>query len=265
MTDVMLSFAEEQFLGKRFGAAYDTAMVAKTLDPFFGDGCIEKHLAVYRVYTSSLCKNSLTGDTDWHCVLGIKDRRASRKEIILSFCENLKLVHPDYNPSSAARGAYELISNALMALLGDSRNVVEILLDSAESEFLQNKFKEAYDAAKIALLVDPSFGNGCVHRCVAAYRVHAATLLKNRYGEINWYNVLGVDYYREPEEKILSRFCRMGKLICPDDDNDYSVAAKLAYQIISRAVEVLVDSESRAGFHRRWGLKPLPCAKMEMR
>jgi hypothetical protein len=261
----MLGFAEEQFLGKRFGAAYDTAMVAKTLDPFFGNGCIEKHLAVYRVYTSSLCKNSLTGDTDWHCVLGIKDRRASRKEIILSFCENLKLVHPDYNPSSAARGAYELISNALMALLGDSRNVVEILLDSAESEFLQNKFKEAYDTAKIALLVDPSFGNGCVHRCVAAYRVHAATLLKNRYGEINWYNVLGVDYYWEPEEKILSRFCRMGKLICSDDDNDYSVAAKLAYQIISRAVEVLVDSESRAGFHRRWGLKPLPCAKMEMR
>jgi DnaJ-class molecular chaperone len=73
--------------------------------------------------------------------------------------------------------------------------------------------------------------------------------------------VLGVDYYWESEEKILSRFCRMGKLICPDDDNDYSVAAKLAYQIISRAVEVLVDSESRAGFHPRWGLKPLPCAK----
>ncbi|KAJ6422257.1 hypothetical protein OIU84_027250 [Salix udensis] len=113
----MLGVAEEQFLGKRFRAAYDTAMVAKTLDPFFGDGCIEKHLAVYRVHTSSLSKNSLTGDTDWHCVLGIKDRRAARREIILRFCRNLKLVHPDYNPSSAARGAYELISNALMALI----------------------------------------------------------------------------------------------------------------------------------------------------
>jgi hypothetical protein len=44
MTDVMLGFAEEQFLGKRFGAAYDTAMVAKTLDPFFGNGCIESIL-----------------------------------------------------------------------------------------------------------------------------------------------------------------------------------------------------------------------------
>ncbi|KAJ6952321.1 hypothetical protein NC653_041457 [Populus alba x Populus x berolinensis] len=52
----------------------------------------------------------------------------------------------------------------------------------------------------------------------------------------------------------------MGKLICSDDYNNYSVAAKLAYRIISRAVEVLVDSESRAGYHRRWGLKPLPCA-----
>ena len=34
MTDVMLSFAEEQFLGKRFEAAYDTAMVAKPSTPF---------------------------------------------------------------------------------------------------------------------------------------------------------------------------------------------------------------------------------------
>ncbi|KAF9661498.1 hypothetical protein SADUNF_Sadunf19G0075200 [Salix dunnii] len=160
MTDVMLGVAEEQFLGKRFRAAYDTAMIAKTLDPFFGDGRIEKNLAVYRVHTSSLCKNSLTGDIDWHCVLGIKERRAPRKEIILMFCKNLKL-----------------------------------LLDFAESEFLQNKFKEAYDAAKNALLVDPSFGNGSVHIYVAAYRAGAATLLKNRYGEINWYNVLGIDYY----------------------------------------------------------------------
>ncbi|KAJ6744665.1 hypothetical protein OIU79_030902 [Salix purpurea] len=95
----MLGVAEEKFIGKRFRAAYDTAMVAKTLDPFFGDGCIEKHVAVYRVHTSSLCKSSLTGDIDWHCVLGIKDRRAPRKEIILRFCKNLKLEHPDYNPS----------------------------------------------------------------------------------------------------------------------------------------------------------------------
>ncbi|CAK7344493.1 unnamed protein product [Dovyalis caffra] len=262
MTDLMLGYAEEQFFDKKFRAAYDTAMLAKNLDPFFGNGCIEKHLTVYQVHASSLYKNRLTGDTDWHRVLGINDIKASRKEIMVRFCKILKIIHPDYNSCAAAQGAFELISRALVALLRDSRKIVEILLDFAEREFLENRFKEAYDVAKLALLVDPSFGNGCPHRYVATYRVHAATLL-NRFGEINWYNVLGIDNYWVSEGKILSRFCRMGKLICLD--NDCSVAGKVAYQIISRAVEVLGDPERRAEFHRRWGLKPPPYAKEEMR
>lgn len=131
--------------------------------------------------------------------------------------------------------------------------MTEVLLEHAEELFLKKDLIGAYKKAKLAQALDPFFGS--VDKYVAAFRVHVASLHRNRAGEIDWYDVLGVES-SVPEEAITHRFCKMGKFINPDVH--CSKAADGAYKLLCRAYEVLGDSSSREAFHRRWGLNPPP-------
>uniref|UniRef100_A0A6N2ML74 Uncharacterized protein n=1 Tax=Salix viminalis TaxID=40686 RepID=A0A6N2ML74_SALVM len=133
--------------GKRFRAAYDTAMVAKSSTPFLAMAVLKSISQFIESTHPRFARTVSLAILIGTAFLGSKIAGHHAKRSFL--------------------GAYELISNALMALLGDSRNVVEMLLDFAECEFLQISSKRPMMRPK--LLVDPSFGNGCVLRNVAAY------------------------------------------------------------------------------------------------
>ncbi|KAJ8760731.1 hypothetical protein K2173_017831 [Erythroxylum novogranatense] len=135
--------------------------------------------------------------------------------------------------------------------------MTDVLVNYAEELFIKNQVIDAYRKAKLAQQLDPFYGGDggiLLDRYIAAYRVHAAATKRNEYGEMDWYNVLGIDDYDASEDTIIHRFCKVAKLI--DPESHFSAAAQEAYDIISRAFETLRHSEKRAAFHRRWGLKP---------
>lgn len=133
--------------------------------------------------------------------------------------------------------------------------MTEVILQMAEEHFVAHCFQEAYRTANTALKLDPYFGNGVIHKHIAAYRVHYAALCKNSFGEINWYEILGVDYSASMES-ITRRFHRMNEYIHPE--NHPSAAAKGAYELSGRAFKILGNPERRKAFHVRWNLPPPP-------
>lgn len=133
--------------------------------------------------------------------------------------------------------------------------MTEVFTEITEAHFGENQFEKAYRTAKLALELDPYFDNGVLHKYVASYRIHYAALFKNSLGEIDWYQVLGVDY-ASPMESIWRRYHRMNPYIHPE--NHPSAAAKGAYELSAKAFKILGNPESRKAFHVRWNLPPPP-------
>ncbi|KAL5848471.1 hypothetical protein ACOSQ4_006484 [Xanthoceras sorbifolium] len=105
--------------------------------------------------------------------------------------------------------------------------MTEIIIDTAEEEFLKGHTVTAFKWATIALELDPNFGS--VNQYVEGYRIHIAALKKHRTGEIDWYNLL---------------------------DLHCSAAAPKAFKLVTTAWETLGEPDKRLAYHTRVGLAP---------
>ncbi|KAJ4847691.1 hypothetical protein Tsubulata_020654 [Turnera subulata] len=125
--------------------------------------------------------------------------------------------------------------------------MAEGFLTVSEEHFLAGRLKEAYHMAKLALSLDPN--NTVIDRYTAVYRIHLAATKKHPItGEIDWYNVLGVQP-DDPDHRVCHGFRKMANFI--DHYNLCAAGADSAYELISRAVEILADPCSRAKFNQR--------------
>ncbi|KAL5784247.1 hypothetical protein ACOSQ2_006639 [Xanthoceras sorbifolium] len=133
--------------------------------------------------------------------------------------------------------------------------MTEIIIDTAEEEFLKGHTVTAFKWATIAQELDPYFGS--VNQYVEGYRIHIAALKKHRTGEIDWYNLLGIQQDKclsLSTQSITHHYVKLAKLINPD--LHCSAAAPKASKLLTTAWETLGEPDKRLAYHARVGLAP---------
>ncbi|KAL5784250.1 hypothetical protein ACOSQ2_006642 [Xanthoceras sorbifolium] len=129
------------------------------------------------------------------------------------------------------------------------------MIDTAEEEFLKGHTVTAFKWATIAQELDPYFGS--VNQYVEGYRIHIAALKKHRTGEIDWYNLLGIQQDKclsLSTQSITHQYVKLAKLINPD--LHCSAAAPKAFKLVTTAWENLGEPDKRLAYHARVGLAP---------
>ncbi|KAL5784253.1 hypothetical protein ACOSQ2_006645 [Xanthoceras sorbifolium] len=133
--------------------------------------------------------------------------------------------------------------------------MTEIIIDTAEEEFLKGHTVTAFKWATIAQELDPNFGS--VNQYVEGYRIHIAALKKHRTGEIDWYNLLGIQQDKclsFSSQSITHKYVKLAKLINPD--LHCSAAAPKAFKLVTTTWETLGEPDKRLAYHARVGLAP---------
>ena len=132
--------------------------------------------------------------------------------------------------------------------------MTDLLLDYAKEEWIDGKFKEAYDLASTAKELDPYFLN--VDNLCAAYRVdYVVETKKNKVGQTDLYAILGLNPY-DPSltiDTINSTYCKLVKLVHPQLLS--SPVAEGALRFITIAWETLTNESTKETYDVRNGLR----------
>ncbi|KAJ4723603.1 DnaJ domain containing protein [Melia azedarach] len=138
--------------------------------------------------------------------------------------------------------------------------MTDILIETAEEEFLKGNFRSAYHWAVTAKLLDPFYGS--VDQYAEAYRVHwANSEKKTPSGETDLYAVLAIkDRLWISPRMITHTYVQLAKRI--DPEVHCSAAAPGALKLVTSAWEILSEPKSRQDYHTRSGLPPPKCEEV---